>query len=71
MVFVREQDEVELLLGDELGVAGEGIRADADDFDISFSSFFVSVAEPARFFRSARGVVFGIEKQDYCFPLKI
>ena len=47
------------------------VRTDADDFDIALLCFGMRVAEPARFFRSARRVVFGIEKQHDFFASEI
>jgi hypothetical protein len=47
------------------------VGADAEDGDVAFGSFLVSVAEPARFFRSAGRVVFRVKKQHDFFAFEI
>jgi hypothetical protein len=41
------------------------VSADTDNDGIGFVYGFDSVAEPARFFGSARGIVLGIKPQHY------
>lgn len=47
------------------------VWADTDNYCIGFYIVLFCVAKLARLFRSARGIVFGIEKQHYILPLKI
>jgi hypothetical protein len=48
-------------------VGVDAVGTDTDDDGIGLRNCIDSVAEPARFFSSARGVVFGIKPQDYVF----
>ena len=68
-VFLRigQQDERQIELADEIVMGIDAIGADADDDGIGLGNGIDSVAEPARFLGSARGVVFRIKPQNYIF----
>jgi hypothetical protein len=47
------------------------VGGDAEYHGAGLLYFFECVAEPARFYRSTRGVSFGIEEQNHVLPVKI
>jgi hypothetical protein len=71
MIGVREQCERQAVFLNEFLMRSLTVGADADDFNVAFGSFFGGVAEPARFLRSSRRVVFRIKKQHDFFPFEI
>jgi len=66
-LLVGQEHERQVELADELIVRLDAIRADTDNNGIGFGHGIDSVAEPARFFGSARGIVFRIKPQDHVF----
>lgn len=71
MIGIRQQREGQIKFRNKLLMRSLSIRTDADDFDVALLCFGMRVAEPARFFRSARRIVFRIEKQHDFFALEI
>jgi hypothetical protein len=67
LLRVGEQNKREIEFTDELIVRVDTIRADTHNDGIGFCYCVDSVAEPARLFGSTRGIVFGIEPQNYVF----
>ena len=65
--WVGEQNERKIEFADELIVGVDTIRTDTHNNGVGFSYCVDSVAEPARFLGSARGIVFGIEPENYVF----
>ncbi len=66
-LLVGEQNKWEVELANELIMRIDAIRADTYNHGIGFRHGIDSVAEPARFFGSARCVVFRIKPQNYVF----
>jgi hypothetical protein len=62
---VGEQREGQVVLLNEFLMRSLAVGADAEDDDVAFGGFYVCVAEPARFFRSARRVVFRVKVQHH------
>ena len=65
---IREQHEGEIELADEVVVGVDPIGTDTDHHCVRFGHCIDSVAEPARFFGSARCIVFRIKPQHDVFP---
>lgn len=65
---IGEQHEGQIEFGDKLIVGIDTVSAYAYDYGIRFRHWLNSVAEPARFLGSARGIVFRIEPKHYVFP---
>ena len=66
-LLVGEQNEGQVKFADELIMRIDAIRADTDNHGIGFRHGIDSVAEPARFFGSARCIVFRIKPQNDVF----
>jgi len=66
-LLVGEQNKWEVELANELIMRIDAIRADTYNHGIGFRHGIDSVAEPARFFGSARCVVFRIKPQNHVF----
>ncbi len=62
---IGQQGERQVKLGDKLMMRFETVSAHPQDHGVGLGHRLDSVAEPARFLGSARGIVFGIEPQDY------
>jgi hypothetical protein len=58
---IGKKHKGQIELGDKLIVGVDAVSAHADDDGICLGNWFDSVAEPARFLGSTRGVVFGIK----------
>ena len=58
---IGKKHKGQIELGDKLIVGVDAVSAHADDDGICLGNWFDSVAEPARFFGSTRGVVLGIK----------
>jgi hypothetical protein len=63
--WVREQNERKIEFADELIVRVDTIRADTHNDGVGVHYCVDSVAEPARFLGSARGIVLRIKPEDY------
>jgi hypothetical protein len=61
MIFIGDEDEGQVVLGLELGMALGSIWADPDDDGVAFLNGFMIVTEAAGLLRSARGIVFAVE----------
>ena len=64
---VRQQGIGQVEFGDELMVGIKAVSADTQNHGIRLRYFFNSIAEPARFFGSARRIVFRIKPEHYVF----
>jgi len=62
--WIGKQNERKIEFADELIVGVDTIWADTYNDGVGFSDCVDSVAEPARFLGSARGIVFGIKPED-------
>lgn len=65
MVFVGQQDEVEVLLGAKLLQFLDRIGADPNDDRVVLTKSFGFITEPDSMFDSTTGIRFGVEVEDY------
>ena len=68
LLLVGQEHKRKVKLADELIMRIDAIRADTHHHGIRFSYGFDSVAEPARFPGSTRGIVLGVKPQNHIFP---
>ena len=71
LVFVRNQCEGQIMLGNEFVMLDFRITAYPQQNSVSLLKSSVFITERADFYRSARRVVFGIKKQNKVLALKI
>ena len=71
LVFVRNQCEGQIMLGNELAMLGYRIATHPQQNSIRLLESSVFITERAYLCCSARGVVLGIKKQDKVFSLEI
>jgi len=67
-LWVGQQRERQVELGDKLIVRIDAVSTDSENDCVGLCYGLNSVAEPARFFGSARGIVLGIKPEHYVFP---
>ena len=67
-LWVGQQRERQVELGDELIVRIDTVSTDPKNNCVGLCYGLNSVAEPARFFGSARGVILGIKPKHHVFP---
>ena len=67
-LWVGQQRERQVELGNELIVRIDTVSTDSENDCVGLCYGLNSVAEPARFFGSARGIVLGIKPKHYVFP---
>jgi len=65
---IGKEHKRQIKLGDKLIVRFDAVSADADNNSIRLCDGLYSVAEPARFFGSARRIVLWIEPKDHVLP---
>ena len=68
---IAEKGEGEFKFIGESAVRFRSVRRDADDDRIEFVQLLLEVTEAARFLRSARRVVFGIEPENEVFSFEV
>ena len=71
LVFVRNQSEGQIMLGNEFAMLDFRITAYPQQNSVCLFKTSVFITERADFYRSARRVVFGIKKQNKVLALKI
>ena len=67
-LWVGQQRERQVELGDELIVRIDAVSTDSENDCVGLCYGLNSVAEPARLFGSARGIVLGIKPKHDVFP---